>query len=88
MEYRSRAVAKPLTVDESVALTAAVEGINRTLRELHLAGHDFGVAVIGNEAIPPVVMPDARPRHMRITPPRVYVKLTEAAVEVGREPSR
>lgn len=79
-------MAKSLSVDESVALTAAVDGLNRVLRELHLAGHDYGLAVLGGEPIPPVVMPDARPRHMRMAPPRVYVKLSESVVEVGREP--
>ena len=77
-----------LTADDSKALTAAVDTINTVLRKLHTAGHDFGVAVLGHEPIQPAVMPDARPRHLRTTPPRVYVKLVEAATEIGREPVR
>ena len=79
---------KPLSVDERAALTTALGNFNGALRALHVAGHDFGVAVLGNEPIPPVVMPDVRPRHLRMTPPRVYVKLIEAAAEFGREPVR
>lgn len=79
---------KPLSVDDNVNLTAAVNRLNAVFRELHVAGHDFGVGVMGGEPIPPVVMPDARPRHMRVTPARVYVKLIEQATEMGREPLR
>ena len=77
-----------LTVDDSMALSTAVEALNGVLRKLHTGGHDFGVAVLGHEPIQPAVMPDARPRHLRSTPPRVYVKLVEQSTECGREPSR
>lgn len=77
-----------LSTEAGIDLTAAVNRVNLVLRELHLAGHDYGVAVLGREPTPPAIMPDARPLALRMTPPRVYVKIVTEATEVGREPVR
>ena len=81
---------KPLSIEENMKLTTAVETLNAVLRELHLAGHDYGVAVIGREPIDAALAPTAvlGPRHLHMNPPRIFVKLVVEAVEVGREPSR
>lgn len=83
-------MAKPLSPEEGRKLTTAVETLNKVLRELHVAGHDYGVGVLGREPIAPMLssQPDTRPPHMRMNPPRIYVKIVESATEVGREPSR